>query len=214
MRKIKQKINDFTKRAFDIGASLIGLIALSPVMFFTAILIKLNSPGSVFYRGARIGRHRRPFKIFKFRTMVMNAENLGGSSTAHDDPRLTKIGKFLRKYKIDELPQLMNVLRGEMSIVGPRPQVEKYIGLYNEEEKIILTVRPGLTDYASIEFINLDKILGNERVDEKYLKEIEPRKNILRMEYIKKHSLWVDCKILFQTFVQFFKIKSLWNIRN
>lgn len=124
----------------------------------------------------------------------------------------TKFGRFLRKYKIDELPQIINVLKGEMSLVGPRPQVEKYTKLYNEKEKIILSVKPGLTDCASIKFINLDQILGNDSVDERYLKEIEPEKNKLRMKYAKEHSFWVDIKIIFMTLLQMLRIKSIWNI--
>jgi len=155
-----------------------------------------------------------PFRIFKFRTMVVDAENIGGPSTALNDPRLTGIGKFLRKYKIDELPQFINILTGEMSFVGPRPQVEKYTKLYNDEEQIILTVRPGLTDYASIKFINLDQILGDESVDERYLKEIEPEKNKLRLKYAKEHSFWIDIKIVLMTLIQMLKIQTLWNIKD
>ncbi len=155
-----------TKRIFDLIAAFFALLFLWPVLLVVAILICLQSPGPVFYRGVRSGKGGVPFRIYKFRTMVVDAEKMGGPSTALNDPRLTKIGKFLRKYKIDELPQLFNVLKGEMSIVGPRPQVEKYTRLYNEEEKIILCVRPGLSDYASIEFINLDQLLGDDEVDD------------------------------------------------
>ena len=138
----------------------------------------------------------------------MNAENLGGHSTAFNDPRLTKVGKVLRKYKLDELPQLLNIILGDMSIVGPRPQVKKYTDIYNKEEEIILSVKPGLTDYASIEFINLDEILGDEKVDEKYLKEIEPQKNKLRIKYVKEFNFWVDIKIITLTLIKLLKIKS------
>jgi lipopolysaccharide/colanic/teichoic acid biosynthesis glycosyltransferase len=143
--------------------------------------------------------------------MVAGAERIGGPSTAFNDPRLTKIGMFFRKYKLDELPQLINILKGEMSLVGPRPQVEQYTKLYNEDEKIILSVKPGLTDYASIRFVNLDKILGDNQVDEKYLKEIEPEKNKLRIKYVKEQSFLTDVKILFKTVCMLLKIKSLWN---
>jgi lipopolysaccharide/colanic/teichoic acid biosynthesis glycosyltransferase len=144
--------------------------------------------------------------------MVVDAEKIGGPSTALNDPRLTKIGKFLRKYKFDELPQLFNVFKGDMSLVGPRPQVEKYTNLYLEEEKIILSVRPGITDYASIHFINLDAVLGDENVDEKYMREIEPVKNLLRIKYAREHNLATDLIILWMTFLQMLKIKSKWNI--
>lgn len=202
------------KRLFDITACLIALPFLLPFFVITAIAIKLDSPGPVFYRGWRTGLDGKPFRIFKFRTMVVHAEKIGGPSTALNDPRLTRKGKFLRKYKIDELPQLINILKGEMSFVGPRPQIEEYTNLYKGEEKIILSVKPGLTDYASIAFINLDQILGDEDVDEKYFREIEPEKNGLRIKYAKERTLWIDCKILFLTFVYLCKIRSLWNTKN
>lgn len=202
------------KRLFDITACLVALLLLFPFFAVVAIIIKVNSPGPVFYRGLRTGLGGKPFRIFKFRTMVLDAEKIGGPSTALHDPRLTRIGKFLRKYKIDELPQLINILNGEMSFVGPRPQVEKYTKLYNDDEQIILSVKPGLTDYASIEFIGLDKILGDEQVDEKYLREIEPRKNKLRMKYAQEPSFLVDMKILFMTLIQMFRINSIWNTKD
>lgn len=199
------------KRLFDIAFSVLGLLLFSPVFIFVSILIKLESKGPVFYRGVRSGLDGKPFRILKFRTMVEDAEKLGGPSTALNDPRLTRIGTFLRKYKLDELPQLINILRGKMSFVGPRPQVEKYTKLYTKEERIILTVRPGLTDYASIKFINLDQILGDDNVDEKYLKTIEPEKNALRIKYVKERTFLLDIKILVHTFLRITKIRSLWN---
>ncbi|MDL1973931.1 MAG: sugar transferase [Deltaproteobacteria bacterium] len=201
------------KRLFDITTCLIAFPFLLPFFAITAIAIRLGSSGPVFYRGWRTGLGGNPFRIFKFRTMVVDAEKIGGPSTALNDPRLTRIGKFLRKYKIDELPQLINILTGEMSFVGPRPQVEKYTKLYNDEEQIILSVHPGLTDYASIELINLDQILGDDAVDEKYLREIEPEKNRLRMKYAREHSFLIDFKIILMTLTQMFKIESLWNIK-
>ena len=202
------------KRLFDIIVCLLSLPFLLPFFAITAIAIKLDFPGPVFYRGWRTGLGGKHFRIFKFRTMVVDAEKIGGPSTALNDPRLTKIGKFIRKYKIDELPQFINILKGEMSFVGPRPQIEKYTKLYNDEEQIILSVRPGLTDYASMEFINLDKILGDEQVDEKYLKEVDPRKNKLRMKYAKEHSFLVDMKILFMTLMQMLRLNSIWNTKD
>ena len=196
------------KRIIDVVISVIGLLILSPIILIISLLVFLDSAGSIFYRGERTGIDRRVFRIFKFRTMLMNAENLGGHSTAFNDPRLTKVGKVLRKYKLDELPQLLNIILGDMSIVGPRPQVKKYTDIYNKEEEIILSVKPGLTDYASIEFINLDEILGDEKVDEKYLKEIEPQKNKLRIKYVKEFNFWVDIKIITLTLIKLLKIKS------
>ena len=165
------------KRIFDFTMALCAIILLWPLLLMIAALIRIQSPGPIFYRGVRSGIHGNSFRIFKFRTMVPNAEKIGGPSTALNDPRLTPAGKFLRKYKLDEFPQLINILIGDMSFVGPRPQVEKYTKLYSGDEMFILTVKPGLTDYASIHFINLDAILGDENVDEKYLREIEPEKN-------------------------------------
>jgi len=202
------------KRLFDFTACLIALPFLVPFFAVIAIVIKLDSYGPVFYRRWRTGLNGKPFRIFKFRTMVVNAETIGGPSTALNDYRLTRIGKFLRKYKIDELPQLINILIGEMSLVGPRPQVETYTKLYNDDEKIILSVKPGVTDYASIEFINMDKILGDEQVDDKYFREIEPRKNKLRIKYAKESSFLIDMKILFMTLIQIAKIKSIWNTKD
>ena len=146
--------------------------------------------------------------------MVVDADKMGGHSTALNDPRLTRVGKFLRKYKLDELPQLFNIIHGHMSFVGPRPQVEKYTKLYSDEEKVILTVKPGLTDYASIRFINLDAILGDKDIDEKYFREIEPEKNRLRIKYAREHNLWIDLRLIFITLLQLFRVRSLWNIRN
>ena len=202
------------KRFFDITACLIALPFIVPFFGAIGIIIKLNSPGPVFYRGWRIGLEGKTFRIIKFRTMVVDAEKIGGPSTALNDPRLTEFGKFLRKYKIDELPQIINVLKGEMSLVGPRPQVEEYTRLYDDNEKVILSVKPGLTDYASIEFINLDQVLGDDSVDEKYLKEIEPEKNKLRVKYVKEHSFGIDSKIIFVTMLKMLRIKSIWNIRD
>jgi len=199
------------KRLFDIIASSLALLILWPVMAVIAVVVKLSGPGPVFYRGVRSGLHGNPFKIFKFRTMVADAEELGGPSTALHDPRLTPVGTFLRRYKLDELPQLFNILIGDMSVVGPRPQVEKYTKLYSGEEQVILTVRPGLTDYASIRFINLDAVLGDGSVDEKYLREIEPEKNKLRIEYVRNLSFRTDLNIIFLTLLQLLRIRSRCN---
>ena len=188
------------KRIFDILFSVVGLIFFSPFLFIISILIKLEDGRPVFYRGLRVGRYRKPFRIFKFRTMVVNAEKVGGSSTADDDPRITRIGKFLRKYKLDEVPQLINVLKGEMSFVGPRPQVQWAVELYNERERKLLTVRPGITDYASIKFKNEAEILkGSNDPDKDYLEKIAPEKLKLSLEYVENMSLWSDIKIIFAT---------------
>jgi lipopolysaccharide/colanic/teichoic acid biosynthesis glycosyltransferase len=202
------------KGIFDVVISSMVLCALWPLFVMVAVAVKLSSPGPIFYRGVRSGLYGKPFRIYKFRSMVMDAEKLGGHSTALNDPRLTPIGKFLRKYKLDELPQLFNIILGHMSFVGPRPQVENYTRRYSDEEKMILTVKPGLTDYASIRFINLDAILGDENIDEKYLREIEPEKNRLRIKYAREHSFWIDLRLIFITLLQILRIRSSWNIKN
>ena len=187
------------KRFFDLIFSLLGLILFSPLIVIISLLIKLDSAGPIFYRGKRVGRFGKIFKIWKFRTMIPDAERRGPIHAAASDFRITKIGSFLRKYKLDELPQLINVVRGEMSFVGPRPQVKYYVDLYTEEEKIILTVRPGMTDYASIYYIDQESLIDEENVDKSYQERIEPEKNRLRVKYAKNNSLFIDFKILLQT---------------
>jgi len=188
------------KRAFDFISSSIGLVIIAPVLALLSALIKLDSRGPVFYHGTRVGLHGKPFQMMKFRTMVQNADQIGGSSTPEDDPRITRIGKVLRKYKLDELPQLFNVVRGEMSLVGPRPQVAWAVDLYSEEEKAVLNVRPGMTDYASLKFRDEGELLrGSTQPDKDYLEKIHPEKMRLSLEYVRKQSLFLDCSILART---------------
>lgn len=188
------------KRALDVSLAAVLLILLAPILLMLALCIKLTSPGPVFYRGIRTGRFGRPFRIFKFRTMVVNAEQLGGPSTADDDQRITKTGRLLRKYKLDELPQLLNVLLGEMSLVGPRPEVPHYTALFNEEEKAILSVRPGITDWASLWNSDEGALLAGSNDPEKlYLEKIRPIKVRLQLEYVRNQSLRTDLQILIQT---------------
>lgn len=187
------------KRIFDYMSAILGLLILAPFLIIVAILIWIDSNGPVFYRGVRSGQNGHLFRIFKFRTMVTNAENVGGLSTGKDDPRITRVGKYLRRYKLDELPQLINVLKGEMSIVGPRPEMPEYTSQYEGEEKIILTVKPGITDYASLEFIQLGDVLGTDEPDRVYEEKIKPIKNALRVKYVKEQSLWGDLVIIFKT---------------
>jgi lipopolysaccharide/colanic/teichoic acid biosynthesis glycosyltransferase len=191
-----KKSERMVKRVLDVLFSSVALLVLSPVLCIVAVAIKATSPGPVLYCGLRTGLHGVPFRMYKFRTMVNDADRIGGPSTALNDARLTALGKILRKYKVDELPQLFNVIKGDMSVVGPRPQVERYTSLYQGEETLILTVRPGLTDYASIHFFNMDEVLGDGDVDDKYLREIEPKKNALRIRYVKEQSLIMDMKII------------------
>jgi len=194
------------KRFFDIIVSFFGLIIVSPILGVIAILIKISSPGPVFYRGTRTGRAGKSFKIFKFRTMVKNAEVLGGPSTASDDPRLTKIGKFLKKYQLDELPQLINVLKGEMSLVGPRPEVKMYVDMMTDEErKTILSIKPGMTDLASLWDFHEGEILrGSPDPEKTYQEKIRPTKIKLQLEYVKNRSFLLDLKIILKTVLKVF----------
>ncbi len=180
--------------------SSLGLIIFSPIFFVVAVLVKLNDSGPVFYRGIRVGKDFGSFRIFKFRTMVVDAENRGGPSTADNDPRITKIGKFLRKTKSDELPQLLNVLAGEMSIVGPRPEIPDEVATYTEEQKRILSIRPGITDYASL--WNVDEgavLMGSTDPHKTYREKIKPTKLRLALKYVDEQSFWIDIKIIFLT---------------
>jgi len=195
-------IDSILKRLFDIIFSLLGLLILLPLFIYIVVRIKLDSEGPVFYRGERVGKFGKLFRIYKFRAMVADADKISRSSSAgDDDPRITKFGRFLRTYKLNELPQLINVLKGEMSFVGPRPQVEWDVKLYTEEEKAILNVPPGITDYASIKFHNEGDILrGSVDPDKTYAEKIRPEKLKLQLEYVRNRSLWVDFKILVKTF--------------
>lgn len=191
-----------TKRIFDFIFALVGLIVTSFIFVLVAIFIKIESKGPVFYRGIRVGRYGKPFKIFKFRSMVQDAEKTGTSSTGVSDMRVTPCGRFIRKFKLDELSQLINVLMGDMSLVGPRPEVQKFVDMYTEEEKAILTLRPGITDWSSIKFHNEGEIIetsGIQDADEAYAKLIRPQKLRLQLEYVRKRSLWVDIKIIIST---------------
>jgi lipopolysaccharide/colanic/teichoic acid biosynthesis glycosyltransferase len=194
------------KRVFDIGTSLLGLIILSPVVFLLAILIKTEDKGPVFYLGNRVGKDGKPFKVLKFRTMVLNADKIGGPSTADDDPRITRIGKVIRKYKFDEIPQLLNVLLGQMSLVGPRPEVPAEVDTYTPEERRILTVRPGITDWASLTYHNEGEILkGSADPHEAYRRLIKPGKIKLALKYVDEHSFLTDMKIIAQTITTLIK---------
>jgi lipopolysaccharide/colanic/teichoic acid biosynthesis glycosyltransferase len=177
-----------------------GLLLLSPLFFFIACKIKWEDRGVVFYRGERAGLNGKLFLIYKFRSMVINAEEIGGSSTSHDDFRITKMGKVLRKYKIDELPQLINVLIGDMSIVGPRPEVPRYTDMFTQEEKAILAVRPGITDWASIWNVDEGAVLAGASDPEKAYEEIiRPTKLKLQLKYVHEHSFLTDMKIIVLT---------------
>jgi lipopolysaccharide/colanic/teichoic acid biosynthesis glycosyltransferase len=193
-------VQNHAKRFFDIGVAIVSLVPLAPVLILIAVTVKLSSAGPALYRGTRVGLNGKLFAMLKFRTMVVNAEALGGSATAADDPRITSFGKFLRRYKLDELPQLLNVLFGDMSLVGPRPEVQKYVSLYSPEEQAILTVRPGITDWASIWNSNEAAVLEGSNDPEKTYEElIRPTKLALQLLYVRNRSFWVDLKIIFHT---------------
>ena len=188
------------KRIFDISISLCGLIVLSSMVAVLAFFIKTEDGGPVFYRGIRVGRYGKPFKIFKFRTMVINAEESGGPSTADDDPRITRIGRLIRKYKLDEVPQLINVFKGEMSLVGPRPEVQHYVDMFTDEERTILTVRPGITDWASLWNPDEGSILsGSPDPEGTYIVKIRPTKLKLQLKYVRERSFLVDLGIILRT---------------
>lgn len=188
------------KRFFDFIISLIVLIIFSPLFLILGILIKMGSEGPVFYRQVRIGKDGKPFRIFKFRTMVNNADKNEVTSTKSDDVRITKMGRFIRKYNLDELAQFINVLKGEMSIVGPRPEIPYYVDMFTEEEKIILSVKPGITDWACIWNPDESELLaGSDDPDRDYLEKIRPEKIKLQLKYVSEHSFWIDFKIMLMT---------------
>ncbi len=176
------------------------LLLLWPIYLIVAIAVAVDDGFPVFYRPQRGGYRNKPFKIFKFRTMVKNADKIGGGTTALNDPRITKVGNFLRKTKLDEIPQLFNIIGGSMSFIGPRPELLKYVNQYQGDERLILEVRPGITDFSSVEFINLDEIVGGtENADEMYEKYVLKKKNQLRIKYANEVSFSTDCKLFFNT---------------
>ena len=189
------------KRLFDLFFTIPGLIALCPVFVVISVLIKMDSKGPVFFRQTRVGRDGRLFEIFKFRTMIVDAESKGLQLTSGDDSRVTAVGRKLRKYKLDELPQLLNVLKGEMSLVGPRPEVPKYVAYYPEAvRKVVLSVPPGITDKASIEYIEESRLMSESRDPEKtYVEKILPDKLKYYQEYVENRSLLMDIKIILGT---------------
>lgn len=190
------------KTAFDIISASLGLIVLLPLFLVVAILIKVTSKGPVFYKAERIGRNHKPFKMLKFRSMVVGADKNGVNSTSDNDLRITGIGFVLRKSKIDELPQLLNVLYGDMSVVGPRPEVAKIVKKYSSVEQEVLQVKPGLIDYGSLWNSDEGRILASSKTpDEDYSKYILPTKLELSREYVRTHNLLIDCKILFAYFL-------------
>ncbi len=188
------------KRLFDFSTAILTLVLLSPLLLIIAVLVKATTPGPVLYCGKRAGLHGRTFHMYKFRTMVVNADQLGGSCTAAGDPRITRSGYWLRRFKLDELPQFFNVVLGDMSLVGPRPEVQEYVDLFTNEERAILTVRPGITDWASIwDHNEAEALAGHPDPEQAYLERIRPEKIRLQLEYIRRHCFLTDLAILFET---------------
>ena len=189
------------KRIFDIFASGLGLIALSPLFAVLAVWIKADSKGPVFYRQTRVGRDNKDFRLFKFRSMRPDSDKLGLITVGGRDPRVTRSGYYIRKYKLDELPQLINVFRGDMSLVGPRPEVRKYVDMYTPGQMRVLSVRPGITSLASIRYRNENDILAAaDDPDKCYIEQVMPDKLKIDLEYVEKASLWTDIKLIFSTF--------------
>jgi len=190
-----------SKRLFDLVFVIPGLIILSPVFLVVGFLIKSKDGGAILFKQTRVGKGGKHFKVLKFRTMVVDAEKLGAKVTTGNDPRITPVGAFLRKYKLDELPQLINVLIGNMSLVGPRPEVPEYVEFYPQETKdVIFSVHPGITDKASIEFVNENELLtGSENPIEDYKNKVLPVKLAYSVEYVKERSLWVDFNLILKT---------------
>ncbi|HIP36200.1 MAG TPA: sugar transferase [Crocinitomix sp.] len=192
------------KRLFDVVSALIVLILLLPLFIVISLWIIIDSKGGVFYKQERIGKNQKKFGLYKFRSMQTGADKQG-QITIGNDNRITKVGHFIRKYKIDELPQLINIIRGDMSVVGPRPEVKKYVDLYTNEQLKVLSVKPGLTDYASIEYFDEQTILGQaEDPNKEYIEVVMPAKLNLNLKYIKEKSLLTDLKIIFKTLGKIF----------
>ena len=191
--------NRYIKRVLDLVLAVVFAVILAPIYLILALAVVVDTGLPVFYRAERGGYRNRPFRIFKFRSMVKNADKIGGGTTALNDSRITKVGNVLRKTKLDEIPQLFNIIKGDMSFIGPRPELIRYTSQYEGEELLIHRVRPGITDYSSIEFINLDEIVGGENADEMYEKYVLKRKNELRVKYAKTVSFTTDFKLLFIT---------------
>lgn len=191
--------NRFVKRVIGLILAVLLLLILWPFYLIIALAIAIEDGFPVFYRPQRGGYRNKPFRIFKFRSMVKNADKIGGGTTALHDPRITKVGNFLRKTKLDEIPQLFNIIGGSMSFIGPRPELLRYTDQYEGEEKLIFEVRPGITDFSSIEFINLDEIVGQGDADEMYEKYVLKKKNALRIRYAKEVSFKTDAKLFLTT---------------
>jgi lipopolysaccharide/colanic/teichoic acid biosynthesis glycosyltransferase len=192
-------------RIIDAAASGIGLIVLSPLFLLIALAIKLTSPGPVFYRSMRVGRNGAPFRIYKFRSMVSDADKRGPGITAAGDPRITPVGRLLRRTKLDELPQLINVLKGEMSLVGPRPEDPRYVALYTDEQRQVLRVRPGITSAASLAYRHEEQILSGVDWETQYRQQVMPAKLALDLEYLSRRTVASDLALIWRTVTALFR---------
>lgn len=197
--------NHYIKRIIGLLLAFVLLLILWPIYLIIAVAVLIEDGYPVFYRPLRGGYRNKPFRIFKFRTMVKDADKIGGGTTALNDPRITKVGNFLRKTKLDEIPQLFNIIGGSMSFIGPRPELLKYVNQYKGDEEKILMVRPGITDFSSVEFINLDEIVGSGNADDMYEKYVLKRKNELRIKYANEVSFSTDCRLFLNTVGGVFK---------
>lgn len=198
-RKVNGIYNRCIKRGIDLCLAIPFFVLLMPVYIVISYMIIKEDGFPIFYRAYRGGYKNKNFRICKFRSMIKNADKIGGSTTALHDPRVTKTGVFLRRTKLDETPQLINIIRGEMSFVGPRPEALEYVKQFKGQEKYILQVRPGITDYSSMKFINLDEVVGSENVDEVFRRDVLWKKNVLRVKYVADISFFTDVKIFFMT---------------
>lgn len=190
------------KRLFDIIVSVLGLLILSPFLLLLAIAIIIESKGGLFYMQTRVGKNNKDFKLFKFRSMVVGSDK-HGLLTVGNDSRITKVGYYIRKYKLDEFAQLLNVIKGDMSLVGPRPEVRKYVDLYTDKQLQVLDVKPGITDIASLEYFEENELLGKSNEPEKiYIEEIMPHKLSLNLHYIDNHNLMIDIKLILKTIIR------------
>ncbi len=193
----------YIKGVFDKFCALAGLLVLSPLFLLITVAIKVDSPGPVFFCHERMGRHGHAFGLYKFRSMVQDASQRGATVTKYGDPRITKVGRFLRKYKLDELPQLFNVVCGHISLVGPRPEVKKYVDLFWEDYRQILTIKPGITDYAALEFRDEEEVLAKYKdLEQGYITEVLPRKIELYKQYLERIGFVEDIRIIFRTLVK------------
>lgn len=188
------------KRLFDVIFSLFLIVLLLPLLILLGLMVKIDSAGPIFYLQSRVGKGNKDFKLFKFRTMTVGADKKGLLTVGHTDARITKVGYYLRKYKVDELPQLFNVLLGDMSVVGPRPEVRKYVDMYDERQLKVVSIRPGITDNASIEYVNENELLKDaDNPEQLYIDEIMPAKLDLNLKYVENRSLFKDITIIFKT---------------